>query len=67
MSQLHEILRLLKNGHSLTQYQAAQLLGCYRLAARIHELREMGHDIVSIRQRNNNKTWAEYRLLKSAK
>ena len=39
-SQELAILNHLKAGHSLTQLEALSLYGCFRLASRIHKLRE---------------------------
>ena len=38
----------LEAGHSLTNKEAADLFGCYRLSARINELREAGMNIRTI-------------------
>lgn len=45
MSQNAMILEYLQNGHTLTQAEAIALFGCYRLGARIFEIRELGFDI----------------------
>lgn len=45
MSQNNKILAYLESGKSLTHRQASDLFGCDRLAARIHELKRMGHPI----------------------
>jgi hypothetical protein len=39
------ILHHLKTGHSLTPIQALQCFGCFRLSARIWDLRNAGHNI----------------------
>lgn len=44
-SQAERILSHLKAGNRLTPREALDRFGCMRLAARIHELREAGHDI----------------------
>ena len=45
MSQNETILEYLQKGHTLTQAEAIALFGCYRLGARIYEIRELGFDI----------------------
>lgn len=45
MSQRTDILAHLKRGRSITALDALQQFGCFRLAARIAELRQMGHEI----------------------
>lgn len=46
-SQNARILDWLQSGHGLTAAQALRLFGCFRLAARIAELRRAGHAIDS--------------------
>lgn len=46
-SQSQAVLAQLKAGRRITQLDALDELGCARLAARIHELREAGHAIKS--------------------
>ena len=45
MSQNTEILSHLQSGQTLTPLEALQLFGCFRLAARIYNLRDDGHDV----------------------
>ncbi len=45
-SQKSEILAYLKEGRSLTAIEALHEFNCFRLAARIAELRAEGHDIL---------------------
>jgi hypothetical protein len=33
------------SGNSITAFEALQLFGCLRLAARIHDIRKMGHSV----------------------
>ena len=47
MSQKSDILAALKRGETLTAMDALTRFGCFRLAARICELREDGWSIVS--------------------
>jgi len=46
MSQTTAILDMLKRG-PVTPLDALQQAGCFRLAARIAELRQQGHDILT--------------------
>lgn len=46
-SQNAEILRWLRQGHGLTALEALERFGCNRLAARVADLKEAGHPIVS--------------------
>ena len=47
-TQTSDILRHLKEGRRLTQKEAINEYGAYRLSSIIHSLRKQGHDIVSI-------------------
>jgi hypothetical protein len=62
MSQAKEILQYLKQGHSLTPADALHKFGCFRLAARVDDLRKAGHDIKTVIIEVNGKRFAEYRL-----
>jgi len=69
MTQYDRILEMLEAGESLTALDALREIGCFRLAARIGELREDGHDIISDSYKYTNrwgetKTIASYRLIK---
>ena len=44
-SQSEKILRAFERGEVLTQRKAINRFGCYRLAARVFDLRRDGHDI----------------------
>lgn len=57
------ILEILKTGRSITQLEALNLCGCFRLAARIHDLRDRGNDIITetITTQSGKKV-ASYRL-----
>ena len=46
-SQCSAILEHLKKGLSITPIEALSLCGCFRLAARIHDLRDQGNDILT--------------------
>ena len=45
LTQTDALLTLLKNGAELTQLQAYDALRCTRLAARVMDLRNLGHPI----------------------
>lgn len=47
-SQTSDILQHLKDGRKLTQKEAINLYGAYRLSGIIHSLRRQGHEIVSV-------------------
>ena len=69
MSQEKQILKYLKSHVGLTQAQAVEKFGCYRLSARIHDLREAGFKIESITRERTNRygnmsRFVEYRLCK---
>ena len=46
-SQNEQILKHLKKHRSITAIQALNLFNCFRLAARIYDLRCKGYDIIS--------------------
>ncbi len=52
----------LLNGRSITQLDALNMFGCFRLAARISNLREEGLDIVTDIVTINDKRIAKYYL-----
>jgi hypothetical protein len=65
MSQANDILFHMEHHGSITAIDALQEYGCFRLAARINDLRNRGHNIqteeVSLA---NGKTIARYSLAK---
>ena len=52
----------LLNGRSITQLDALNMFGCFRLAARIANIREEGFDIVTDMVTVNDKRIAKYYL-----
>ena len=50
MTQEQAILRHLRKGKTLTALEALALCGSYRLAARVHQLRQDGHNIKAKRR-----------------
>ena len=62
MTQTDAIRSFLLEGNSLTPLDALEKFGCFRLAARIDDLRQEGLDIETIKERQNGKSYARYRL-----
>ena len=48
-TQCNKILNHLMTKGSITQAEAVEMFGCYRLSARIYDLKEQGNDIKTIR------------------
>jgi hypothetical protein len=62
-TQAKRILRYLQAGHRLTPMDALEQFGCFRLAARIHELRREGWNIIERTvETASGKRIAEYSL-----
>lgn len=64
-SQRERIKARLKNGGTVTPLEALKNFGCFRLSARIHELRNQdnGLEIVTEREHlDGNRTCARYKL-----
>ena len=61
MSQSNQILNHLKT-KPITPIQALQLYSCFRLAARILDLRDEGYKIRTDRIKKNGKQFAQYTL-----
>ena len=61
-SQADLIALYLDSGHELTPIQALELFGCFRLAARIKDLRARGLPIETLERESNGKRFAAYRL-----
>ena len=63
MNQQTTILNHLHRKGSISPMEAMVVHGIHRLAARICDLKDAGHDIVSDTKRDvNGKVYAEYRL-----
>ncbi len=56
------ILDFLRSGKELSPMLALSLMGSFRLAARVAELKAAGHRIETLTQRVNGKAFASYRL-----
>lgn len=62
-SQNAKILSWLENGNKITALEALKFFGCFRLASRIHDLRERGHNITKeMIIQPNGKRVAQYSL-----
>ncbi|MCX8656535.1 helix-turn-helix domain-containing protein [Gilliamella sp. B3022] len=62
LSQCDRILQHLQSGKTITPAQAWDLFGCYRLGARIHDLRKQNFQIVTEIIYKNGGNFAEYSL-----
>lgn len=63
-TQNKDILAYLQKGKSINPMKALKKFGCFRLSARIFELREMGYNIEMKRVTKHDKCYAEYKLIK---
>jgi len=64
-SQCNMIAEWLTKGYSITSLEALNMFGCFRLASRIHDLKERGMNIgKKIIVLPNNKRVCEYFLVK---
>ena len=61
-TQKEAILRHLQSGRAITPLEALELYGCFRLGARIWELRDEGYEIKSENVKQGKKTFASYGL-----
>lgn len=61
-SQNHQIAAYLMRGGSITPIDALKMFGCFRLSARIADLRRSGYRIKTKLVTENGKTFASYRL-----
>ena len=66
MSQCAQIKKYMEDHGSITQIEAVNEFNCYRLSARIHDLRKIGVKIETKNERNKNNsgTHARYFLIK---
>ena len=62
--QTEKILNYLSKGKGITPIEALNKFGCFRLAARIADLRKNGHLIFTDSITKNGKTFASYKLVK---
>ena len=62
MSHNARVLTELQTGRSLTPMDALKEFGCFRLGARIKDLRNEGINIITTMVKQNGKRFASYRL-----
>jgi hypothetical protein len=62
MSQEQSILAHLERGNTITPLEALNMFGCFRLAARVRDLKDRGHAIACEKVEANGKRFARYRL-----
>tara|TARA_A100001391_G_scaffold189973_1_gene161904 strand:+ start:200 stop:403 length:204 start_codon:yes stop_codon:yes gene_type:complete len=63
LTQNQQILEYLKSGKTITPLIALEKFGCFRLSARIFNLREEGNAIITKNITRKGKTFAEYSLI----
>lgn len=63
MTQTEMIRAHLQSGRDLSPIDALNHYGCFRLAARIKELRNQGLPIQTLTEQRDGKAWAKYRLV----
>ena len=63
ITQNQQILDYLKSGKTITPLTALKKFGCFRLSARILNLRQQGHAIITENVTRKGKTFAEYSLM----
>ena len=61
-SQAKQIRKALESGATLSAIDALNKFGCFRLAARIHDLKAEGMDIQVAKEESNGKSFAIYYL-----
>jgi hypothetical protein len=62
MTQNDQILAALKQGKTISPLSALREFGCMRLAARIYDLKQDGHEINAVKRKNSNASWVEYEM-----
>lgn len=65
--QSKQILEHLQKGYTITPMEALDLFGCFRLGARIWDLKDEGHEIITETEENEGKRYARYKLVVKAK
>ena len=66
MSQKDRILAHLKAGRAITPIMALERSGCFRLAARIEEIRHQGFDLVTSMVAYGELRYAKYNLIRGS-
>jgi len=62
-AQCERILQHLQKGNTVTPLTALAKFNCLRLSARILELRQQGHEIITETIKRNGKQFARYKLI----
>jgi len=66
-TQTTQILEYLESGKTISPAEALVWAGCFRLAARIKDLRDAGYDIeTDMKSDSNGRRYARYRLIPQA-
>ena len=65
MTQNKQVLNFLRTHGSITPLDAMLHINCYRLAARIHDLRGQGHNIKTVEEAHDGGTHARYELVEA--
>lgn len=63
MTQTEMIRADLLSGREITPMDALREYGCFRLAARIKELRDEGMNIETIKEQRDGRSWARYKFV----
>jgi hypothetical protein len=63
MTQTEQIRAHLLSGRDITPLEALDRYGCFRLAARVSDLRAEGLDVQTVTEEHNGKRYARYRLV----
>lgn len=61
-TQQQAILKHLRSGNPITPIDALERYGCFRLSARISDLKAQGHRITTEMVKKEDKRFASYRL-----
>ncbi len=61
-TQAAQILAHLRAGNSIAPLEALDAFGCFRLGARIYDLKAEGHSIITEWESDGEKRWAKYSL-----
>lgn len=61
-SQKAAILDVLSRGKTIAPMEALRRFGCFRLAARIWDLKQDGHTILKVTETNGETHWARYSM-----
>lgn len=62
MSTTNKIRQHLESGKTITPIEALDLFGCFRLGARIYDLKQQGVKIITKRIERGGKHYAQYQL-----